>query len=223
MESSAKPNNYIFIPAEVKNCKELKPNEKIIFGEITSLCNKKGYCWAGNHYFAELYGVSKRSVSRYINRLKSLNFITINMIRDANKNVISRIIKINDNPIEKTDYTSGQNCLAPIDRTVQYNNTVNNTSIKEKIELFEIFWRIYDKNISKKTAKEKFIKLAIEDCKKCVEVVSNYVKSTPNKTFRKHVSTLLNQECWNDEIVVVEECGVNNKGIQSGTYKGMII
>ena len=128
MESSAKPDNYIFIPAEVKNCKELKPNEKIIFGDITCLCNQKGYCWAGNHYFAELYGVSKRSVSRYINRLKELNFITIEMIRDANKNVIKRTIKINDNPIEKTDYTSGQNCLAPIDRTVQYNNTSNNNN-----------------------------------------------------------------------------------------------
>ena len=72
---------------------------------------------------------------------------------------------------------------------------------------------IYDKNISKKTAKEKFIKLAIEDCIKCVEVVSNYVKSTPNKTFRKHVSTWLNQECWNDEIVVVEECCGGSEGV----------
>ena len=218
MESSAKPDNYIFIPAEVKNCKELKPNEKIIFGDITCLCNQKGYCWAGNHYFAELYGVSKRSVSRYINRLKELNFITIEMIRDANKNVIKRTIKINDNPIEKTDYTSGQNCLAPIDRTVQYNNTSNNNK-KEKDILFNEFWDAYDKKIGRGACKKKFLKLDINICEKCVEVAYEYSESTPDIQYRKHPITWLNQECWDDEIT---EQSRDRGMVKGGKWDGMV-
>ena len=218
MESSAKPDNYILIPAEVKNCKELKPNEKIIFGDITCLCNQKGYCWAGNHYFAELYGVSKRSVSRYINQLKELNFITVEMIRDANKNVIKRTIKINDNPIEKTDYTSGQNCLAPIDRTVQYNNTSNNNK-KEKDILFNEFWDAYDKKIGRGACKKKFLKLDINICEKCVDVVYEYSESTPDIQYRKNPITWLNQECWDDEIT---QRSTNDGKIRGGKWDGMV-
>ena len=218
MESSAKPDNYIFIPAEVKNCKELKPNEKIIFGDITCLCNQKGYCWAGNHYFAELYGVSKRSVSRYINRLKELNFITIEMIRDANKNVIKRTIKINDNPIEKTDYTSGQNCLAPIDRTVQYNNTSNNNK-KNKDILFSRFWDAYNFKKSRKMCYTKFMNLSYETCEKCVVAAKEYSASITDIKFKKHPGTWLNQGCWDDEIT---QRSSNDGKIKGGKWDGMV-
>ena len=89
--------------------------------------------------------------------------------------------------------------------------------MKKIKQLLAMIRKIYDKPVSKKPAKDKFIKLSLEDCKKCVEVVSAYVKSTPDKTFRKHVSTWLNQECWNDEVEVVSE------GITGGKLKGMIL
>jgi hypothetical protein len=212
----SKPENYILIPAEVKNCMELKPIEKLIFGDITCLCNQKGYCWAGNRYFAELYQISKRSVSRYINHLKELNFITAVVERDANKKVIKRTIKINDNPIEKTDSTSGQNFLAPIDRAVQYNNTSNNNK-KEKDILFNEFWDAYDKKIGRGACKKKFLKLDINICEKCVEVDYEYSESTPDIQYRKHPITWLNQECWDDEIT-----DHNTQGFTGNGFKNMV-
>ena len=43
-----KPNYYAIIPAEIRYDKKLTPNSKLLYGEITALANKEGYCWAGN-------------------------------------------------------------------------------------------------------------------------------------------------------------------------------
>ena len=72
-----KPSFYAVIPSEVRYNKSLKPNAKLLYGEITALCNKEGYCWAGNEYFAELYEVSEETVSRWINQLKKHDFINV--------------------------------------------------------------------------------------------------------------------------------------------------
>ena len=50
-----KPNYWSILPANVRYDNELKPNEKILYSEITSLMNKDGYCYASNKYFSELY------------------------------------------------------------------------------------------------------------------------------------------------------------------------
>ncbi len=83
--------------------------------------------------------------------------------------------------------------------------------------MFETFWNLYQKPIGKKLAKQKFITLTLEDCNKAISVTPIYVKSTPDKKFRKHASTWLNQECFNDEY------DSNGQGISDGNLKGMIL
>ena len=57
---------YAVIPATVRYDTNLKPAEKLLYAEITSLSNKYGYCFASNKYFANLYNVDPHTVSQWI-------------------------------------------------------------------------------------------------------------------------------------------------------------
>ncbi|MDB6232925.1 helix-turn-helix domain-containing protein [Lactobacillus amylovorus] len=88
------PSYYSITPAYVRYDKDLKPNEKLLYGEITALSNKFGYCTASNNYFAPLYDVSKETVSRWISHLKKKGYIQVKVIRAADKTVQQRRIYV---------------------------------------------------------------------------------------------------------------------------------
>ena len=46
-----KPAYYAIIPSEVRYCEELKFAERLLYGEITVLAGKEGYCFATNRFF----------------------------------------------------------------------------------------------------------------------------------------------------------------------------
>ena len=70
-----KKSYYAIIPANVRYDADLTPNAKLLYGEITALCNEKGYCWAKNKYFAELYSTSEKSITRWIKNLADKGYI----------------------------------------------------------------------------------------------------------------------------------------------------
>ena len=119
-----KPNYYAIIPAKVRYS-SLKPNAKLLYGEITALSNKLGYCYASNNYFAELYGVSKNTVSRWLSDLKKLGFITIEIQRNEKKEIVKRIIGIDKKVVSSNDEIVKEN-------NTSNNTTSNNITIKEK-------------------------------------------------------------------------------------------
>ena len=75
-----KPNYYSVMPAIVRYDNELKPNEKLLYGEITSLTNKNNECWATNSYFARLYNVNSATISRWISHLKEKGYVVVEFI-----------------------------------------------------------------------------------------------------------------------------------------------
>ena len=70
-------NYYAIIPASIRYDSELTPNAKLMYGELTALSNEKGYCWASNAYFSELYKVSNVSISKWISQLQKKKYIDI--------------------------------------------------------------------------------------------------------------------------------------------------
>ncbi len=126
MNEENKSNYYAIIPATVRYSKELKANEKLLYGEITSLSNKNGYCYAQNRYFANLYNVSIETVSRWLSHLQKLGFIQVIVQRNENKEVLARYIYIVDLPYcQKNQYPSPQKCQEGIDKNIK-DNIINN-------------------------------------------------------------------------------------------------
>ena len=70
-----KPNYYSVIPANVRYDDRLRDKSKLLYGEISSLCNKSGYCTASNKYFAELYNVSVTTISTLIGELIKCGYL----------------------------------------------------------------------------------------------------------------------------------------------------
>lgn len=97
MSIENKKSYYAIVPANVRYDPNLCANSKLLYGEITALCNEKGYCWASNQYFADLYDVSKITVSRWVSSLEKRNYIRIDFTyKEDSKEIESRRIWIVD-------------------------------------------------------------------------------------------------------------------------------
>lgn len=87
-----RPNYYAILPANVRYDKRLSANAKLLYCEISALANVKGYCYASNNYFSELFSVDSRSVQRWLYNLKDYGYITMDF--DDNKDLRTRKIFI---------------------------------------------------------------------------------------------------------------------------------
>lgn len=74
------PGYYAVVPAHVRYDQTIPPNAKLLYGEITALCNKEGYCWATNRYFADLYDVKVRAVQNWIAALFAAGHIYVDPV-----------------------------------------------------------------------------------------------------------------------------------------------
>lgn len=129
MEQNEQPNYFAIIPADVRYA-SIPANAKLLYGEITALCNKQGYCWASNKYFADLYGVSNTSISLWVKCLAENNFIKYDVLDNNRRKIyINRALEKVKGGLKKTK--------GGVLRKLKDNNTVNNTSntISNKLDI----------------------------------------------------------------------------------------
>tara|TARA_R110002012_G_scaffold71774_2_gene183777 strand:+ start:706 stop:1338 length:633 start_codon:yes stop_codon:yes gene_type:complete len=126
-----KPNYYAVLIADVRYNKDLTPNAKLLYAEITALCNMNGKCFASNKYFSELYGKSKTSISKWISQLVAFGYVSVAYTYiDGTKCIDKRYITILNNGIKENLNTPIKENLK--DNTTSNNITNNNIYIKEK-------------------------------------------------------------------------------------------
>lgn len=102
-----KKSYYAIIPANVRYDTELTPNAKLLYGEITVLCNEKGYCWASNRYFADLYEVSNVTISNWISQLVDKGYLYreveyVEGTKEIKRRIVGIIPPVGEIKIQKT-------------------------------------------------------------------------------------------------------------------------
>ena len=127
-EPVSSPAYYAVIPADVRYDDQLPPNAKLLYGEISALIGADGYCFAGNQWFADLYGVTPESIARLITKLEKAGHIIRVLDRDKTGQIVRRRIYLrvsapDTQPLNNIVTTSQQNCGEGIDKNVKDINT----------------------------------------------------------------------------------------------------
>ena len=150
MTPDVKKSYYAVIPATVRYDSSVVPSAKLLYGEITALCNEKGYCWATNDYFSRLYSVSKRTISTWIKSLCDAGYISAEFVLDnESKKVKVRCLKVEanfDTHLMKTSIPSRSKLLKAHEenfaenntKNITINNTLNNISSSQIFEKSKI-------------------------------------------------------------------------------------
>ena len=101
-----KPSYYIAIPSRIRYDKNLSCFEKLLYGEISLLCARYGYCWASNAYFANIYSVSIEAIKKSITHLVNLEYIR-REVKQRNKRTLAVLniddVKLNEQQIDDTN------------------------------------------------------------------------------------------------------------------------
>lgn len=126
------PNYYIVIPAEIHANKNLKFSERIIYGTILSFSKKWGYCTATNAQLADIYGVSKTSISTWLMELKEAGVINVEYIYKNHKVIERRIYPLVI--VTKKDTNVSTNSQSQkVESNTPNSNTQKNTIKKPRI------------------------------------------------------------------------------------------
>ena len=127
-----RPNYYSILPATVRYDKELTDKAKLLYSEITSLCNANGECWANNNYFAELYNTSTNNISKLIKILVDKKYLDRKIFyKEGSKEIEKRVLI----PIGENYNTYWRKLQYPIGENYKENNTSINNKENNNINI----------------------------------------------------------------------------------------
>ena len=218
---------YAVIPAEVRYDSTLKPNAKLLYGELTALSDKKGYCWATNEHFANLYGLSVGTISRLISQLEKQGYIRCEMAAiesGSERRIYAGMFHVTAGGIDEKRKT-------PVDEKrktgIDEKRKQNNKDLSEKgddppkapprvrrskdaktepdwkPERFVKFWAFFPRGEAKQKAIQAWDKLKPSD--ELIDTMAQALKrQVASEAWRQgigipYAATWLNQKRWTDE------------------------
>ena len=201
--SELKKSYYAIIPAEVRYDEELPPNAKLLYGEITSLCNEKGYCWATNQYFADLYHCSVSAVKKWISALVKKGYISLELVyKEGTRQVLQRKLYINPSvnfyttPYKNVYDPSIKNNTSPSIEMYTDNNKVINNKINTKLEVSKHKYGEYQHVLLTDKEHTHLIDLYGDSLDEHIKILDEYIE-TSGKKYKNH--SLVIQKWVHDE------------------------
>lgn len=226
-ENIEQPGYWAVIPAPVRYDDRIPPNAKLLFGEISALCDRNGFCWARNDYFAELYGWAPTTVTRLISSLRDAGYLSVEMIPTSGgseRRIFAAICtrgvrKIADTPPRKNVRGVSAKMITPLQYDM--NNTVEHTphtpqggkGVQKRVhkdapdwkpDRFAGLWSYYPAKgrKNKQRAIQAWDKLKPDD--ELVDTIArSLAKLKATEEWQRdigipHVATFLNGERWHD-------------------------
>ena len=185
------PSYYAIIPANIRYDEDLIQGAKLLYGEITALSNQKGFCWANDMYFANLYKVSKKTIQTWLKSLEKKNYLTREVIyKEGSNEIVNRYIRL-------CAYPSNENVHTPMhekvrDNITSINTTVNNTNNKKTLSRSEEQDKIPYKEIL------EYLNLkAKKDFKESTQAHRKFIKARWNDGFRlEDFKKVIDNKCF---------------------------
>jgi hypothetical protein len=206
------PHFFVIIPIDVLERKDLIPNGKLLYGEISALTRRRGYCNATNRHLSERLSVDERTIRRLLVELVRKNLISI----DPGRSPAGTYRKIYLNWRPDTDVQrGGQKCPPPMTpasapgaQECPPKREIDNKKSDKEILLsgFEKFWKAYPNKKAKKKALERWMRMepSPELTERIIRAVDAAKQTRQWKKdggdFIPHPTTYLNQERWEDEL-----------------------
>lgn len=141
-----RPGYYAVIPADVRYDDQIPANAKLLYGEISALIGKDGFCFATNQYFSDLYQVREETVARLITKLEKAGYIVRELERDSTGQVICRKLYLNVSASEEQ----------PLDKKINTPCEKNQEGIDNKVKDTNLnITDIYKENKQRKSGKKR--------------------------------------------------------------------
>lgn len=196
----------------------------------------KQYDRISQNQISELSGITTRSVRSAITSLEELGLIITTGKNKSAKvftldtnNLFNVCLKSDEiiemeSKLESISNNLGSECnnddLITQDGDVNFRHKrhpkdTNNKKVKDTVITgvinipFDVFWDLYDYKKDKSLCITKWHSMTDEERTLTIDSLEMYRQSTPDKTYRKYPLNYLDNECWNDEHIVI----VDNQNI----------
>ncbi len=216
---AAKPAFWAVLPAAVRYDEELPPNAKLLYAEISSLTDRRGYCYASNEYFTRVFSLSERTVQNLLNALKRGGYVRISdgSGGSGRRKIFAGLNPLLDNPAENCGVTPQKFAPNPAENCTQTNLSTKKENNPPKApqgagadiwdkEAWDRFWAIYPRKVDKAKAIRAWNKLKAD--RKLMQIMSAALKAQrASEEWRRdngraipYPSTWLNNRRWEDEL-----------------------
>lgn len=208
-----------FRKANKLTCNEYVLADMIYKLSTSPLSKIKGWCYMSRPNMAEEMGVSKQSILNLIEVLIEKGFIK----KDEKTSYLKTtrawdIVYFTDGTgKESLPHKSKESLPETGKESLPDNNTFDNTSlidIKESC-CFDDFWKLYGKNVGKKPCQKIWSKIKLPIRKIIFERLPKWKLQFTNNQFYPNPETFLQDERWNDDILMEENSNNQQENVLS--------
>lgn len=128
------PPTFAVIPSQVRFCRNLSSNAKLLYGDIVLLSHLKGYCEASNEYLGFLYDVDDKTISEWVSQLKKVGFIKVPQLKGYNRHIYPQVGSFREKKDSQENTTIKSENPDTVKSEKPDNNNINTNNINNIAE-----------------------------------------------------------------------------------------